>query len=121
MFRGDRLRRIREERGLTREELTARLSIGANQLYKYEEGGVEPRVNAVAAIAKALEVSTDYLLGLVDSPSDHLEEGALSPMERKLLTLLRQGTPLEAMETTMEIVKRRDENTDAGAKPAINN
>lgn len=120
MFRGDRLRLIREERGLTREELTARLNIGANQLWKYEEDGVEPRANAIAAIASALEVTTDYLLGLVDAPDQNLTEEKLSPMERRLLSVVRQGMAIEAMEATMEIIKQRDNRDSTDHNKAIN-
>jgi Predicted transcriptional regulators len=101
-FRGDRLRQVRELRQLTREELTARLGIGATQLYKYEEAGVEPRANVVARLAEELAVTADYLLGLVDEPQAHLSEDDLSPIERKLVDAYRDGRIIEAIEAVIE-------------------
>lgn len=90
-FRGDRLKHLREQRDLTQDELSEMLGIGYAQMNRYENGKTEPGPEAIVKIASALEVTTDYLLGLVDNPTDRLQEQNLSPEERKLLSAFRRG------------------------------
>ena len=90
IFRGDRLREIREKRNLTQDDLNIRLGFGGTQVYRYETGKADPSPEVLARIARELEVSADYLLGLVDRPTDYLEESELSPTERKLLSAFRR-------------------------------
>lgn len=66
MLRGDRLRELREERGLTREELTAKLGWSTNQVYRYEAGINDATGKMIVKMARFFDVSADYLLGLSD-------------------------------------------------------
>ena len=68
-----RLRDVREAKGMTREELANKANISLSALYFYEKGEKNPSGQVVAALAKVLEVSADYLLGLVDDPQGHLK------------------------------------------------
>ena len=90
IFRGDRLRSIREKRNLTQDELAARLGFGQSQMTKYENGKSEPTPEIIVRLARELSVTTDWLLGLVDTPDEHLQEEDLSPDERKLLSAFRR-------------------------------
>ena len=98
IFRGDRLREIREKRNLTQDDLNSRLGFGGTQVYRYETGKADPSPEILVRLARELEVTVDYLLGLVDAPSAHLEESELSSIERKLLSAFRRGDfiPLNA-------------------------
>jgi transcriptional regulator with XRE-family HTH domain len=87
---GTRLREWRENRGYTQENLAELLGISSQQIYRYESGKNEPTADLLSRMAKTLAVSADFLLGLVDDPSAHLEE-ELSQIERKLLTAWRNG------------------------------
>lgn len=71
MLRGDRLRELREKRGLTREELTAELGLSANQVYRYETGANDATGKVIVRIAQFFEVSSDYLLGLSNERQCH--------------------------------------------------
>lgn len=51
----------------------------------------------VVAIAQALDVSSDYLLGLSDDPTPQLRVDNLSDTERAILAALRRGEPMEAV------------------------
>lgn len=66
MLRGDRLRELREERGLSREELTTQLGFSANQVYRYEAGINDATGKMLVKLARFFGVSADYLLGLSD-------------------------------------------------------
>lgn len=41
-FRGDRLKRIREKKGLTQANLEERLGLDPTRIYRYETGRSEP-------------------------------------------------------------------------------
>jgi transcriptional regulator with XRE-family HTH domain len=64
---GERLRRIREQRGLTQQELAERAGIRYETINRIENGKhAEPRVYVGVALAKALGVTMDYLVGMYD-------------------------------------------------------
>lgn len=91
IFQGDRLKTVRGWRNLTQEELASRVSISQSQLWKYESGGSEPSPDVIGRFSKELEITTDYLLGLVDHPNEHLQIKDLSKQEYQLLTAFRKG------------------------------
>jgi transcriptional regulator with XRE-family HTH domain len=63
-----RLKTIRESQGLTQSELSKRAGLGDQQVYRYENEVTKPNVADVTAIARQLDVSMDYLVGLTDTP-----------------------------------------------------
>jgi|GEM_PF-361773 transcriptional regulator with XRE-family HTH domain len=90
-LRGDRLRQLRLSRGFTQEALAEKLSLGIRQIHRYERGLSDPSGNIVAKIAKELDVTTDYLLGLSDLPNNNQpSEQALTAQEQLLLTAYRR-------------------------------
>lgn len=91
VFRGDRLRETREKRGWTQDELAVKLGFGQSQMNKYENGKSDPTPEVLVRLASALEVSVDWLLGLVENPNGHLQAAALSPEEQRLVAALRSG------------------------------
>lgn len=96
-MRGDRLRRIREESNLTQDELAEMLGIGALQIHRYENEKTEPNGDIIAALAKSLSISSDYLLGLTDDPTPLALSGGLSTKERAVLAALRRGESVRAI------------------------
>jgi transcriptional regulator with XRE-family HTH domain len=63
---GRRIRAARLKYGMTGAELARRVGITPQNLNVIERGNTDPRASHVAAIARVLRVSTDYLLGLTD-------------------------------------------------------
>ncbi len=61
-----RLQQVRQERGFSRKEIADILEITPRAYQYYEEGKREPNYDRLVAIAKCLNVSSDYLLGLKD-------------------------------------------------------
>lgn len=90
-LRGERLRQEREKQGLTQQQLGERIGTGVNQVNRYENGNSDPLPYQLKRIAAELQVTTDYLLGLVDTPHGHLQEQELTLQERAFLTALREG------------------------------
>ena len=72
LFR-ERLIELRKEKGYTQQALADLLGISVWTLNSYEAKGVLPRFDMIVMLAKALECSADYLLGL--EYDDFLETG----------------------------------------------
>lgn len=83
-LRIDRLRHMRELRGFSQQGLSRDCGLGINQITRYENGITEPSASVLAKIAAKLGVSTDYLVGLSDTPHSALTD-SLRQDERKLL------------------------------------
>lgn len=60
---GKRIRHLRKQRGLTLDQLGATVGTAPSQLSLVENGKREPKLSMLRTLARALEVSTDELLG----------------------------------------------------------
>jgi|RhiMethySRZTD1v2_1073278.scaffolds.fasta_scaffold655966_3 transcriptional regulator with XRE-family HTH domain len=70
---GERLKRIREQRGWSPSELAERSGVPYETIYRVERGThQEPRVSIAAKLARALGVSLDVLAGVYDEESELL-------------------------------------------------
>lgn len=65
-----RLREARDRRGLTQAELGKEASLPSTTISHFESGSRKPSFDNLRRLTKVLGVSTDYLMGLVDSPDD---------------------------------------------------
>lgn len=101
-MRGDRLREIREKRGLTQEDLAERIGVGTQQIWRWESGNTTPASNYVADLARELAVSSDYLLGISDDPAPVHGENDLTDTERTVILAMRHGEKLEAIKAIVE-------------------
>lgn len=88
---GNRIKEMREKHGLTQGDLASRVGVNITQVVKWEKGRAMPGGEAFMKLAKELDVSMDFLAGLVDGPNEHLEIEDLSPTERKLIEAYRRG------------------------------
>ena len=80
-----RLKEMRESKGLTRKELGKASGVDPSLISRYESGERSPTADNLLKIAKTLECSTDYLLGLTDNPqpwSNDLPEHVKKQLER---------------------------------------
>jgi len=68
-FSGRRLREIRKQSGLSREQVAVTARVSASALIRYEQGRTTPSVNAGAAIAEVLGVQLPDLLDVGADPS----------------------------------------------------
>lgn len=62
----ERLKNLRIENSLTQKQLAEILHLKQQSYLRYELNTGEPSLETLAAIARNLNVSTDYLLGLED-------------------------------------------------------
>lgn len=94
----DRLKKSRQEKGLSQTELAALAGIHYTQIGRYENKGAKPASDVLAKIADALGVSSDYLMS---GSTDDLANGALNDKE-----LLNQFKLIEKMsDTDKSVVK----------------
>ena len=89
IFHGDRLKQLRERQNLTQADLMRALNITQRQIVRYESGLSIPTPPLLSVMAQMLNCTTDYLLGLADTPSGVLDMNTLSPLERELLDMLK--------------------------------
>ena len=94
-----RIKQRREELGISQEELAARIGLTQTQVSRYELGDSDPKASALAAIARALMVTTDWLVGLDDREVD-----ALSPDEKQALEVYR-AVPPDRQANVLEIMR----------------
>lgn len=81
---GQRLARLRHERGLTQTELAERVGLIQTLVSAYEHDQLRLRVDVAARLAIALGISADELLGLKGSNTNggHLSRRVLRRMQR---------------------------------------
>ena len=65
---GSLIRRLRREQGMTQQQLAKRLGIPYQSIGQWERGMRNPKIETLQAIADAIGVSLDYLLGNVSDP-----------------------------------------------------
>lgn len=76
-----RLKEARERRGLTQAELGKEAGLPSTTLSHFESGSRKPSFDNLRRLTRVLGVSTDYLMGIVDTPE---ATGAASRIARHL-------------------------------------
>lgn len=103
----DRLKKVCDENNTNMTALSKRLKFSSGNISKWKNGGI-PKSETLVLIAKELSISTDYLLGLDDKPSQKENSKPLSKNEKecmekfKLLTETEQGKILDRMDVFIE-------------------
>jgi transcriptional regulator with XRE-family HTH domain len=69
---GERLKRLRKERGLSADELGAMIGKDRSTIYRYERGDIDKAtVDVIPPLARALQTTPQYLLGWDEKPAFH--------------------------------------------------
>lgn len=93
---GLRLKNARERAGHTQDSLAEFIEIHRRMITRYENGESSPSAEVLARLADALNVSTDYLVGLTDDPTPRTG-GGLKPSEQRVLAAMRRGDVVGAI------------------------
>jgi transcriptional regulator with XRE-family HTH domain len=80
---GERLKQLRKEKGWSQDELAFHAQIDGRQVSRYENDRVMPSVDVIIKMAKAYDVSIDYLL-VDDAPRRPLQAPTSKLAERVL-------------------------------------
>lgn len=67
----ERLRTARKAAGFTQKQVAAYIGVTESAYCGYETGKRQPDPAKISSIALLLDVTGDYLLGLVDQPKDY--------------------------------------------------
>lgn len=65
---GDRLKKLREDQGMTQYELAELLNVSRQSIGGYENDNVDPGIDTLVNIANIFNISLDYLLCRTDEP-----------------------------------------------------
>ncbi|WP_458412747.1 helix-turn-helix domain-containing protein [Schinkia sp. CFF1] len=65
----NRLKELRNKSNISQQELANRLNINRSTYARYETGDTQPDIETIKKIARFFDVSTDYLLGTSDHPT----------------------------------------------------
>ena len=63
---GERLKELREEKGLTQKQVAEKLNLNSVTYLHYEKAQREPPLSVLAEMAMFFNVSVDYLIGSSD-------------------------------------------------------
>jgi transcriptional regulator with XRE-family HTH domain len=82
---GNKLKQLRQEKGWSQDELAFHAQIDGRQISRYENDRVTPSIDVAVKIAKAFDVSLDYLL--LDSNARKPLQPVNSKLTDRLLSL----------------------------------
>jgi transcriptional regulator with XRE-family HTH domain len=100
----NRLKARRKQLNLTQEDVAVRSQLAQTQISRYELGKNQPTAEVIAILARALETSSDWLLGLTDEVNTMTAETELDEQERQLLGLYRTKSR-EAREAIINLAR----------------
>lgn len=86
---GKRIRRFRQQRGLSQKALAAQIGVSCGRVSNWEQGLNRPDADILAAICDALQVSADELLDV------RLAKDDLNDEERQLILQYRRKPALQ--------------------------
>lgn len=86
---GSRIRRYREERGLSQKQLAELIGVKNSRVSNWEQGLNRPDADILAALCRVLQVSPSELLDV------RLVDDELSAQERKVIMAYRAKTELQ--------------------------
>lgn len=86
---GSRIRKYREERGLSQKQLAELIGVKNSRVSNWEQGLNRPDADILAALCRALQVSPSELLDV------RLVDNELNAQERKVIMAYRTKTELQ--------------------------
>ena len=97
---GERLKRLRTERGVTQVELANKIGIIQVMISDYENDRTRMHAEMVVRFARALSVSTDVLLGFKETPP------AENKLRRRVLHRLAkiEELPIRSQKTLLKTI-----------------
>lgn len=98
---GERIRELRNDRGMTQKELGERAGIAEPTIRRYELGKLNPKFETVQKIAKALEVPTSCVYGM----SIQNDEDKQNTVEKMLSDAVLPDGDVDIEKFTESVVK----------------
>lgn len=102
-----RLQELRKARGYSQQDVASLIGVGRTTYLKYENGDNRP-TRKLNELARLFNVSTDYLLGLTDTPTESLTQPLSQSLSKErgvripVLGRVVAGIPIEAIEEVID-------------------
>lgn len=137
---GDIIKQTRKSKRLKQSELADMLSVSASTIGMYEQNRREPDIGTIVKLAKCLDVTLEYLLGVGDTPTEEerhvldvagyfyneekpADEGELeeeySEQERALISAFRRADEegkLRIIQISMNLADEAEKKSDTANK-----
>jgi transcriptional regulator with XRE-family HTH domain len=94
-----RLRERRQALRISQKTLAGLIGTNQGQISKVETGESAPSSDLLAELARVLEVSADWLLGLSDEMNCEVMQADLNATELEAVSAWRHGERLQAIKT----------------------
>lgn len=105
----NRLKSTRERRGLTQEQVSEKINVEIGTLSGYERAYRKPSPDMLLKLADLYGVSTDYLLGRVDNPTDELVPITTEPLDQNATYMNDPVT--DDIVDNLKLMSREDKET----------
>ena len=115
---GKRLKRLREEKGLTQKDLAEKLLLTPKAISFYELGSREPSGDALIRMAHILGTTTDYLLG--NSTTKEADQKVGRGVRIPVLGRVVAGIPIEAVEEILDYESWTTKKLHRSLPPRVN-
>lgn len=99
-----RIRQRRLQLGMSQEELAFKIGTSQKQISRYERDDSDFTGKVLLKLADALETTSDYILGITDSPDREVREDNLDELETEIFTLLR-SQPEDERRRALSVIK----------------
>lgn len=102
-----RLQELRKARGYSQQDVASLIGVGRTTYLKYENGDNRP-TRKLNELARLFNVSTDYLLGLTDTPTESLTQPLSQSLSKErgvripVLGRVVAGIPIEDIEEVID-------------------
>jgi len=118
MDMGQKIYNLRNQKGMTLEELGTKVGVGKSTVRKWENGIIaNMKRDKIAKVAEALETTPAYLMGW----EDHLEHNQISKQEQDHLNKYRliDDKGKHTVETVLEMEYNRCKDTSDSIKTKL--
>ncbi|WP_437795463.1 LexA family protein [Mitsuokella multacida] len=101
------MQELRKARGYSQQDVASLIGVGRTTYLKYENGDNRP-TRKLNELARLFNVSTDYLLGLTDTPNESLTQPLSQSLSKErgvripVLGRVVAGIPIEAIEEVID-------------------
>jgi transcriptional regulator with XRE-family HTH domain len=121
---GERLRELRKSKKLTAKQLGEKFNLAESTISGYETGARKPDIELVRSFAKFFGVTTDYLLGVSNTPDltekdekdiakrmDKIKEDLKKAKDTDGLNFYGEPMSEEAIESLLEAIEYAERQT----------
>lgn len=108
---GDILKKLRQDKKMTQEELAIKINSSRSNIANYENNNNMPSVEILDRLAKIFDVSTDYMLGKTNIKNNKLD---LTDEDIKFIKSIKKldNTNKMIIENTMEALLDKQEKNE---------